>query len=164
MTHILFQGINADISKAYNISIRFLAPRARSVHEIKQHLIKKGFDDTIVFETVTKLKQEKLLNDREFAAMFVEQRECFNPKSRFALSFELKKKGIDEAVIEEALMEIDEFTSAWNAVLSKLKVWQGYDNDKFKKKVMNYLKNRGFGYEVSRTTFEKACELKKKEW
>lgn len=152
-----------DIAKAYTVSIRFLAPRARSIHEIKQHLLKKGFNDTVILETITKLEQEKLLNDREFAAMFVEQRERFNPKSRFALSFELKKKGIDKAVIEESLMEIDEFTSAWNAVMPKLQIWQGYDDDKFMKKVMNHLKNRGFSYQVSRTTFEKACELRKKE-
>ncbi len=147
---------STDISKAYNICMRLLAPRARSVHEVAQHLMKKGFDNSVITDIITKLKQESLLNDREFAAMFVEQRERFNPKSRFALSYELKKKGIEETLIEEALMEIDEFRSAWNAVEPKIKIWQGYDNEKFKKKLMNHLKNRGFGYEVSRNTLEQA--------
>ncbi|SLM28249.1 Regulatory protein recX [Desulfamplus magnetovallimortis] len=147
-----------EIAKAYNICIRLLAPRARSIYEVKEHLRKKQFDETLILDIIEKLEHEKLLNDREFAAMFVEQRERFNPKSKFALSYELKKKGIDECLIEECLMEIDEFASAWNAISSRVPLWQGYEDDKFKKKVMNYLKNRGFGYEVSISTLEKALE------
>lgn len=144
-----------NIANAYQSSIRYLAPRARSVHEIRQYLTKKGFGDEDIKNTIAKLEKEKLLNDREFAVMFVEQRERFKPKSKFALAFELKQKGITDDTIETCIMDIDEYSSAWSALQPKLKMWQSYDYEKFKKKVMNYLKNRGFSYEVSLSTFNK---------
>ncbi|MBF0199717.1 MAG: regulatory protein RecX [Desulfamplus sp.] len=154
--HGMDSGINS--AHAYNLSIGFLAPRARSVNEMREYLVKKGFDENILVDTINRLIREKLLDDRAFAAQFVEHRERLNPKSRFALKFELKKKGIDSTIIEESLVDIDEFRSAWHGVESKLRTWQSCDDDKFKKKVMNFLKNRGFGYEVSISTFEKAYE------
>ncbi|MBF0201289.1 MAG: RecX family transcriptional regulator [Desulfamplus sp.] len=127
---------------------------------MEAYLLKKGIDQNTALNTIKRLEDEKLLDDRAFAAQFVEQRERFNPKSKFALKYELKKKGIDTYTIDERLMDIDEFVSAWNGIEPKIRMWQGYDDDKFRKKVMNFLKNRGFGYEVSAITLERALGQK----
>ena len=147
-----------EIAKAYPLAIRFLAPRARSIHEMRNYLKKKGFHETVIDGMIQRLEAEKLLNDLEFAALFIEQRERFNPKSHYALTFELKNKGIDETIIQKLLEGIDEFESAWRAVQPKLRLWNTYDEEKFKKKIMNYLRNRGFSYSVCITTFEKALK------
>ncbi|MBF0413619.1 MAG: regulatory protein RecX [Desulfamplus sp.] len=141
--------------KSYQSAIRYLAPRARSVHEIRQYLAKKGFDEEVIETTIEKLEQDNLLNDYEFASMFVEQRERFKPKSKFALAFELKKKGVEADIIESCVMDIDENESAFSAVQPKIKLWQSYDDERLKKKVMNYLRNRGFSYEVCISTFKR---------
>ena len=67
-------------SKAYNQAIRFLATRARSIMETENNLKKKGFNPELIDQTISRLKQEKLLDDREFADLFVESRERFCPK------------------------------------------------------------------------------------
>lgn len=144
-----------EISKAYQSCIRYLASRARSVHEIRLYLEKKGFDEQVIQNTIAKLENDNLLNDPEFASMFVEQRERFRPKSKFALAFELRKKGIDAEIIDSCVMDIDEHASALSAVQHKLKLWHGYDDERLKKKIMNYLRNRGFSYEVCISTFNK---------
>ncbi|MGD9731728.1 MAG: regulatory protein RecX [Desulfamplus sp.] len=141
--------------RAYQAAIRYLTLRARSVDEMRKYLDKKGFDEQIIDAAIAKLEQDKLLNDHEFASMFVDQRERFKPKSKFALAFELKKKGVEADIIESCLIDIDEYQSALSAIESKIKLWQGYDREKFKKKVMNYLRNRGFSYEVCISTFNK---------
>ena len=143
-------------AKAYNISLRFLAPRPRSVAEMRRHLMKKEISVPVIDETLQKLMEEKLLDDEAFARMFVESRERHKPRSRFALTCELRQKGIKDDIIEKSLKDIDEETSAWNAVRPRLKTWQHLPPDKFKKKVFNYLQYRGFGYDISLSTWNRA--------
>ncbi|MBF0112970.1 MAG: regulatory protein RecX [Desulfamplus sp.] len=143
------------IFSPYELSIRYLALRARSVKEMRLYLAKKGFDEEVIQQTLSKLKDENLLSDQQFASMFVEQRERFKPKSKFALAFELKQKGVDPATIDSSLSEVDEYSSALSAVEPKLRLWQNYEPELLKKKVMNFLRNRGFSYEVCVATFNK---------
>ncbi len=147
-----------QLSKAYNNCLRFLSPRARSVKEIIDYLKKKKFSSATIDKTIQRLLREHLLDDKIFADMFVENREKFRPRSKFALSFELKQKGIDEHIIDEAVKDIDELKSAWSAVKPKLCLWQNFDSTKFKKKIFGYLKNRGFSYDISAVTCEKCSK------
>ena len=80
------------VLQAFQICIRYLTPKARSIREVRQHLIKKEFDEATVENTIEKLKRNNLLNDRDFASSFVESRQRFKPKSKFALSWELKQR------------------------------------------------------------------------
>lgn len=148
-----------NIANAYQACIRYLAPRARSVHEIRQYLKKKGFNEHDIEQTTAKLEQENLLNDKDFATMFVEQRERFKPRSKLALSFELKQKGISADIIDACMVNIDEYASAWSAIQPKLKLWKNYDDEKLKKKVMNYLNYRGFNYAICISTFSRILNL-----
>lgn len=143
-----------DGPKAYNQAILFLTARARSILETENNLKKKGFDPELIDHTISRLKQENLLDDREFAALFVESRERFRPKSRFALGYELKKKGISTTIIHEALQDVDDGDAALRAVKAKIGQWQKLNAQAFKKKVMNHLRNRGFSYEVSISTLK----------
>ncbi len=148
--------------KAFQICIRYLTPRARSIKEVRQHLMKKNFDEGTIENTIEKLKNNNLLNDRDFASAFVESRQRFKPKSKFALSWELKQKGIESSIIKDVLKDSDDEASAWAAVQAKLSLWQHIEGESFKKKVMNHLKNRGFGYDVSMRAYKMACRQKQR--
>ena len=145
----------SQLNRAFNTCLRFLGPRARSVKEIKDHLEKKKFTSVTIEKTIEKLLQDRLLDDREFASLFVENREKFRPRSKFALAFELRQKGINDKIIDDVLKDIDEFKSAWYAVRPKLSLWHKFDDEKFKKKILNYLSNRGFSYDVSLSTYNR---------
>lgn len=142
-----------DADRAYNQAVRFLSPRARSTMETRNNLSKKGFDTAVISETLAKLTRDGLLNDTEFAALFVESRERFRPRSRFAIGYELRQKGVDRAVIEHALADVDDEDAAMRAVKSKLDRWQNLDAFDLKKKVMGLLRNRGFSHGVSISTY-----------
>ncbi len=146
-----------QFNKAYNKCLRFLTPRIRSIKETKNYLKKKRFSPEIINKTIKKLKREHLLDDKAFACMFVESREKFKPKSKFALSFELRQKGIDDNIIDYVLKDINELESAWSAVRPKLKLWQNQKKDKLKNKIFNYLRNRGFGFEITSEIYGKSC-------
>ncbi|SMC93980.1 regulatory protein [Desulfocicer vacuolatum DSM 3385] len=147
----------SDIStaRAYNICIRFLAPRPRSEQEIRRHLTKKDIPGRVIDDTIQRLMETNLVDDAAFARMFVESRERHKPRSKFALGCELRQKGIKDSIIDKSLEDIDEEVSAWHAVQPRLRSWQRLPPDKFKKKLFNYLQYRGFGYGICLTTWNK---------
>ncbi len=156
------EQVNIQLNKAYSNCLRFLGSRARSVKETIEYLKKKKFTSATIDKTIQRLLKEHLLDDKIFAEMFVESREKFRPRSKFALSFELKQKGIDRNIIEEAIKDIDELESAWSAVSPKLSLWQNFDRKKIKNKIFSYLKNRGFCYDISAATFKRCSKYIKK--
>ncbi len=145
------------IMKAYNSSIKFLASRTRSVKEVRDNLYKKKFKNDIIDKTISILEEENLLNDTVFASEFVSTREKVKPKSKFALKYELKKKGVSDSIIDKAISKIDENKSALVAVETKVAAWQKLDKKTMKNKMMNFLKNRGFNWEIFSTTYETIC-------
>ena len=156
---IRHQNQGDEAEKAHNFALHFLGFRARTTMEIKKHLEKKGFSSSVVLDVIERLKQADLLDDRMFARLYVEDRERFKPRSGFALSFELKKKGIRGEIIDEAVATVDDEASAWAAVLKKWPQWQNLDAETMKKKVMGHLKYRGFNYGVSMAAYLK-CRAK----
>ncbi|MCK5313152.1 MAG: regulatory protein RecX [Desulfobacteraceae bacterium] len=158
------QKSDKSLIRAYNVSIKFLAARTRSIQEVKNNLNKKKFSDDIISEIILMLEEESLIDDNVFASEFVFTREKIRPKSKFALQYELKKKGISNSTIENVIKDINENKSALAAVKPKLLTWLKLDNQKMKNKMINFLKNRGFNWEISSATYEKVIrDIKNQE-
>ncbi|MCP4761742.1 MAG: regulatory protein RecX [archaeon] len=143
---------NKLIESALTLVMKYLSYRPRSVYEIKIYLKKKGFDQAISRQVIAILLEKKYLNDRDFTTLYIETMVRNKPKSKFAIGFELKKKGIDPLIIEPALEQFDDQCLAMKAVNPKIKIWKNLDKEKFKKKLMYFLQYRGFNYDVCMTT------------
>jgi regulatory protein len=143
--------------QAYEDSIRILKARIKSTHELKFRLKGKEYPENIIEKAVQRLQEENYLNDMEFARIWTDNRVRFSPRSRYALSFELKQKGISEEIIDKILKKTDDSILAWNAIRKKIYHWKDLEDETFRHKVLNLLKNRGFNYDVSLDAFEKAC-------
>lgn len=138
-----------DFNRALNSTVRFLGHRARSTKEIEVYLTGKDFTEEIIARVTKKLLDEKYLDDTDFTRMWIESRIKFNPKSSWALKFELRQKGIKDKIIENALVEYDNNRAAWDSVQKKLSLWKNLDPEKFRKKLYTFLSNRGFNYETT---------------
>lgn len=138
-----------EYNMALNNAFRFLGHRARSTKEIERYLSEKDFSDDIVQKVIEKLLDEKYLDDSDFTRMWIESRTKFNPKGAWALRFELRQKGVDDSIIENALSEHDDNEAAWTAVQKKLSLWKSLDVENFRKKLYTFLSNRGFNYETT---------------
>ncbi|MCP4023206.1 MAG: regulatory protein RecX [Desulfobacteraceae bacterium] len=145
---------------AFKQALGYLSHRARSIGEMNNYLQQKKFDSLVIEATIDQLKRHNYLNDTEYAQMFIENKKRFNPKSRYALRYELSIKGIAQDLIDCALKDVNDNEFALLAVKSKLKLWENLDKIQFKTKLMNYLKNRGFNYEVSIITYRHIVESK----
>ena len=145
----------ADLEeKAKNLAIRFIEYRPRSIAETRQHLQKKEYPDAVVDRVVERLTAVALLDDAAFAHYWVEQRETFKPRSKIALQQELRLKGIDRTLIEEAIAEVDEIAAATKAAQAKAQRWHTLPKAEFRKKLGGFLQRRGFGYSIVREITE----------
>jgi len=133
---------------AYQRAINFLSYRVRSEKEIRQNLIKHQTPDDIVEKVVTRLRDASLVNDRDFAAQWVENRVRFKPRGKRALSSELFQKGIRNEIIEETLSGLDEEELAYQCARSKLSKYHNLEEKVFHKKLSGLLTRRGFPYHI----------------
>lgn len=136
---------------------RFLAIRNRSEKEVRDYLLKKlqkyqSSSPSIEFvnEIVNQLKEEGLINDLEFIEWWVEQRSAFKPKGVYALKQELLQKGINKDLVDQYFQDCPQNESqlAEEALKKKIRLWQNLSSEKRKEKMINFLRRRGFGFEV----------------
>jgi regulatory protein len=137
------------VVKAVDYAANLLSYRPRSTKEIRERLLKHSFNDVVADAAIEKLLGLGYLDDRAFARFWIEDRNRFKPLGRRALSFELRNKGIEQAIIQELLEEIvDEGDGAYEAALKRVRQMRGTTKREFKQKIGAFLQRRGFGYEA----------------
>ena len=140
---------------AYGMALTYLSRSPRSRHEIQCYLRTKKHSTEVIRLCLEKLQKNGYLDDKKFARLFVENRIRFNPKSKFALRFELSRKGIDAEVIEEVVSPLNDYELAFSAVKKKMSRWHTLPEADLKTKMMSFLSQRGFGYDVAGDTFDR---------
>ena len=129
--------------KLLNAAFRFVSFRMRSKKEITDFLYKKIklwnlTVDGEVERVMDRLHEYGHVDDKKFAAWWVEQRNNFRPKGRRAIVAELRNKGVTEEI------EFDELASARASVLKKIRLWSMLPVLEQKKKLYSYLTLSGF--------------------
>jgi regulatory protein len=131
-------------------ALRFLGYRARSMQEVRANLEKHEIPEAVIDSTLKRLQENGLLNDQEFAQAWVENRNTFRPRSRRALSIELRRKGLDNEIVQKVLDEnVNEETLALEAARKHVRKVQGLEWQDFRQKLGGFLGRRGFSYDVS---------------
>jgi regulatory protein len=136
---------------AYDAAVRFLAPRPRSVGEIRRHLRTKRFDDPAIDKAIDTLRAQRYIDDEAFARYWIEQRDRFRPKGKRAIVSELLEKGVSRDAIELAMgdREPDAEVQRARAVIRRpITRWQAMSEQERKRKVHQYLAARGFSYDT----------------
>ncbi len=129
-----------------NRAIRFLSYRPRSVQEVRRYLTSKGFSEDAVEATLSHLEEASLLDDRDFADYWVEQRCAFRPRSIAMLRHELRLKGVPTAAIAAALKGLDEDELAYEAARRFAGRVSSLPQDQYRRKLTGHLARRGFPY------------------
>jgi regulatory protein len=134
--------------KALSCADRLLSFRPRSEKELRQKLMQKGFSAGVISEAMDYLKEKKLVDDEAFARYWAENRAAFNPRSRRMVQLELRQKGIAVKLAEETSEIMDEEAAAYQAGVKKASHLTGEEYDGFRRKLGEFLRRRGFGYDV----------------
>jgi regulatory protein len=139
-----------EIDRALNATLNFLSYRPRSRREIEDYLRRKGIDQAAAPAVVARLERMGLVDDREFARFWVENRQTFRPRGVRALRFEMRQKGLDNDVIDTALEHIDdEEPIAYSVGQKKQQSYRSLEGREFLTRMTQFLQRRGFPYGVS---------------
>ncbi len=141
--------------RCLNAASRYLSYRPRSESELRERLHRRGFDGDSVEAVIAKLKELGLADDTAFAQFWKDNRESFSPRSQWLTKLELRRKGVAEDIIDEVVDSIDNADSAYRAAISKARSLLLRDYQSFRHRLGEYLKRRGFGYEVINHTVER---------
>ena len=138
----------ADSSeKALQNALKLLDYRPRTEKEVRQRLNTKGFDAQEIDKVIIRLREANLLQDQQFARMWIESRNEFHPRSQRMMRFELRNKGVSEQIIDQALSDgLDEEELASRAAEKYAHKLDPSNRLEFRKKLSAYLARRGFTY------------------
>jgi regulatory protein len=147
-----------EAAVAYQRALGYLSMRPRSQAEVTQYLRNKEYDPALIDQVIERLQRAGYLDEAAFAQFWRESRERFRPRSARAMRYELQQKGVDKAVIDEALSGVDEEAAAWALIEPKLARWQALSKEEFEHKVLSLLARRGFAFDLARRVCRRAWQ------
>jgi len=106
-------------------ALRLLTARARSVKELRERLLKKGFPTSDISNCIRWLVDRDLLNDETFARSLTRDRLRFSPRSPFLLKREATAKGVATSLAEDVVESVlqEEGISADNLSARAAESW-----------------------------------------
>ncbi len=146
--------------RAQSLAVNYISYRPRSTKEIVDHLRKKGFAVELAKKVTQHLQKKNLVNDAEFAGMFVRDRLKRKPIGTAMLRQQLMTKGIPPHIIERVLGQLvnneDQERAAEELAAKRLTLSSGsfarLDPSKRKRRLFEYLLRRGFSTDIATKT------------
>lgn len=97
-----------EIEKAKKVVAKMLSYKTYTCGEVCRKLLQKGFQKEIAEACVAEFVKAGILNDAEYARMYIHDGMMIGLKGAFRLRQELLSKGIAVSVIENAMAEFEE--------------------------------------------------------
>lgn len=141
----------SEFKKIQNYAFRFLGIRNHSSLEIKLKLFKKKFPYDLVNEAVNDLIERNILNDRQFAQQYLEEKIAKGKTGPSKIKSELIRKGISREILLDLFASVDDIQSIETALklaIKKQKSIKEKDYKKNKQKIFYYLHTKGFDSDV----------------
>jgi regulatory protein len=163
---------NPYYERLVNASLRFVSYRPRSEKEFTDFLTNKlkrwkVAGGVLIKKVIERMRELGYVDDKVFAAWWVDQRMAFKQKGRRYIALELARKGISREVIEEVFSTTKDGLAAFNelevakiAIERKIVTWARLPIIEQKKKMYTFLAQRGFS---SDTICKIIDEIVKKE-
>lgn len=138
--------------KAKDYCLNLFSYGEKTENEVIKRLKKKGYSKWIIYEVIKYLKEYELINDENFARNWIASMIKIKPMGKFRAEYELKKRGIKpdlaKSMCKELISYETEMELAFRAAKKKYETLKSYNEHEQKKKLLNFLKNRGFNFEI----------------
>ncbi|MGW4240526.1 recombination regulator RecX [Streptomyces sp. NPDC004749] len=147
--------------RARAICLRLLTGTPRTRRQLADALAKREIPDEIAEEVLARFEDVGLINDAAFADAWVESRHHGRGLARRALARELRTKGVDAAVIDEAVGQLDsdqEEATARELVARKLTSTRGLDRDRRLRRLAGMLARKGYAEGLALRVVRQALE------
>ncbi|WP_017575258.1 regulatory protein RecX [Nocardiopsis kunsanensis] len=148
-------------AKARGLCLRMLTHSPRTRAQLERGLLRRGFEEEVVFSVLGTFSEAGLIDDRLFAEAWVSSRHHGRRLSRKVLARELRTRGIEEETVREAvdgLTDEDEEQAARDLARRSLAGSRRKDEQTRVRRALSVLARRGYtsglSYRVVREELE----------
>ncbi|MFI9052772.1 recombination regulator RecX [Streptomyces sp. NPDC053427] len=147
--------------QARAICLRLLTGSPRTRKQLGDALRQRDIPEEVAEEVLSRFEDVGLIDDAAFADAWVESRHHGRGLARRALARELRTKGVDSALIDEAVGRLDseqEESTARELVDRKLRATRGLDRDKRLRRLAGMLARKGYPEGLALRVVRRALE------
>ena len=101
-----------------NRAMNYLARREHSYQELRDKLLRKGFELSLIDLVLTKLQENRLLSDQRFTDCFIQSR-INKGQGPLRIKQELQSRGIDKNLVDSVLQNYDNHT--WQPLANQVR-------------------------------------------
>lgn len=146
---VLREQLMKDNYKAtpYQQALGYIDTRMRSKEEIKNYLLKKGYEEDLVWDTVDKLEKNGFINDTAFAKAYLSDKLNLSNDGINKIKKSLSNYGVSDNIIEEisANVNLEEQDDRIEKLINRqLRLNKKYTGNMLKNRILNYLVNLGY--------------------
>lgn len=153
--------------RANNYALNLLSFRARSEKEIYDRMLQKGYEPSVIANTIHYLKEQRYLNDKDFAEMFIKDKFELNRYGRNRIKTELLKKGVSKELVNDLMEEVihpdREYETARELAEKKMKSYQKDSKNAQHRKLSGFLLRRGYSYDIVSKVVKELIHLSRDE-
>ncbi|MBW1600861.1 recombination regulator RecX [Streptomyces sp. JJ66] len=154
------------VERARAVCLRLLTGTPRTRAQLAEALRKREIPDEAAEEVLSRFEEVGLIDDASFADAWVESRHHSRGLARRALARELRTRGVDAAVIDDALGQLgsaQEEETARALVDRKLRSTRGLPPDKRVRRLAGLLARRGYPEGLALRVVRQALEAEDEE-
>lgn len=147
--------------RARAICLRLLTGTPRTRKQLADALRKRGIPEDVADAVLSRFEEVGLIDDGAFAEAWVESRHHGRGLARRALARELRTKGVDSDLIDEAVSQLDseqEEATARELVARKLRSTRGLDRDRRLRRLAGMLARKGYSEGLALRVVRQALE------
>lgn len=143
-----------DYDHAWQYALFLLNLSMRTVSEVEQKMVKRGYGKKVIIQVINNLKEDKFLDDDNYAEVFINSMKNYKTWGRFMMKKKMLEKKLPASLIEQKLSELvtdeDELEIAKRFVSKQIndsKALKKLDYQE-KQKLMRKLMSRGFAMDT----------------
>ena len=139
------------IYELYEIAVKYINIRLRSIKEIKDYLTKKENNSEIIDKVCDKLLKNNYLDDERFTKAFIKDKLNFTTIGDYKIKKELEKLGVDSFIIENNISQISSsvLEERMTKIIDKdIRTNKKYSGINLKNKIYNHLLSSGYSVDL----------------
>jgi regulatory protein len=157
-------GTKRTAARASNVSLHQLARRGMSRWELNQVLERRDVEPSVANAELDRLESVGLLDDAALAVTLVYTQHTRKGLGRSAIAAELRRRHIDQDIIEDALSEIqddDERERALELAHKRVGQLSGVDDETARRRLTGFLARKGYSNDIIRAALDSALSTRR---
>ena len=142
------------LRQALGRALNLISYRQRTERELRERLSDR-FEPDVIDSAVDRLKEQRLVDDEEFARAWSDSRIRNSPRSARALVREMTDKGVARSIADAAVRDLDDEETVRVAAAKFARRLAGADYEQFHRRLWQHLRRRGYTGSVARRAASK---------